>query len=153
MVLLSRFFVLRNFSITSNFLSHLLSCSLSYFLFPHPITNFTMYLPGNPLSSFCSSLICSCYLTSLFFFPYFLSNSSTSSFVFPRFSLPFHVSASAMNSFYCTKNLSFYKKPEGWPEWSLCPNSRLWYQKNSIEFPLNCYCYLYILCLVCAPYD
>ena len=38
---------------------------------------------------------------------YSLPNSSTTSFVFPRFSISSQVSDSAVNSFHCTKYLSF----------------------------------------------
>ena len=76
-------------------------------MFFHSSTILAMYFPGSPLSNSFASLICSYCRTFLASSPYSLSNSSTSSFVFPRFLLPSHVSNSATYPFHCTKNLSF----------------------------------------------
>ena len=66
-----------------------------------------MYLPGSSLLNILLSLATSyCLTSSSSFLQYFLSNSSTNSIIFFRFSLLFHVSFSAVQSFHCTKYLS-----------------------------------------------
>ena len=88
------------------FLSNLPQYSLLYFLSDHPNNFFAINLPGNsPLSNIPFSL--SCQFTSSMSCQYSLSNSSIASFAFPRFSLPFQVSDSAVNPFHHTRYLSF----------------------------------------------
>ena len=62
---------------------------------------------GNSWLNSFSSSSSSCHLSSSVSFPYSLSNSSTSSFAFPKFTLFSHVSSSAVYPFYHTKNFSF----------------------------------------------
>jgi len=75
------------------------------FLSDHPNNFLAINLPDNYL--FLN-------VSSLFYFPIFsmsllysFLNSSIASFVLSRFSFPFHIFDSAMNSFYCTKYLFF----------------------------------------------
>ena len=88
------------------FLSNLAQYSLSYFLSDYPNNFFTINLPGNsPLLKVPFSL--SCFLTSSICLLYSFSNSSITSFAFPRFSFPFQVSGSIINPFHHTRYLSF----------------------------------------------
>ena len=88
------------------FSSHLFSLSLLYLLFSQPYSNFVVNSLGNSrLNSFSSS--CSCHLSSSTSSPYILSNSSTNSFAFSKFSLLFQVSSSTIYLFYLTRNFSF----------------------------------------------
>ena len=89
------------------FLSSLLQYSLLYFLSIYPNSFLTINLPGNfPLANIplFSSLSCLC-ISSISLL-YSISNSSTISLAFPKFSSPSHISNSTMNLFYCTKYLS-----------------------------------------------
>ena len=88
------------------FLSNLTQYSLSYFLSDYPNNFLAVNLPGNsPLlkvPSFLSYLLM--FSMSLL---YSLSNSSITSFAFPKFSFPSQVSDSTVNPFHCTRYLSF----------------------------------------------
>ena len=88
------------------FYSNLPQYSSSYLLSDHPNNFFTVNLPGSSfLLNILSSL--SCFLTSFISHQYFFSNSSTTSFAFPKFSFSSQVSDSAVNPFNFTKYLSF----------------------------------------------
>ena len=84
------------------FSSHLFSCSFLYFLFSYPRTSFAMYFLGSSLLNSPFSSICSCCLTSSASSPYSFSNSSTSSFTFPKFFLLSHMSVFTIYPFYHT---------------------------------------------------
>ena len=96
-------FLFHHCQFSSNFFQY----SCSYFFSPHPYNNFAVYFPGNPLlyMFFSSSLSCR-RVSSSSSLPYSLSNSSTNSLVFLRFSLLSQVSSSAVHPFYCTRYLS-----------------------------------------------
>ena len=104
LVSLSLFFYL--FQFLSNFLRY----SFLNFLSSYPDNNFTVYFSGNSLLLNSSTLgfnftlylysTLSCLLTSTANLP---SNSSTSSFIFSKFSSFFQVSLSIINPFHCTK--------------------------------------------------
>ena len=80
---------------------------LLYLLSNYPNSFFTVNLPGNsPLLNISSS--CSYLLMSFMFYQYSFSNSSTTSFAFPKFSFLSQVFDSAVNPFYLTKYLSFF---------------------------------------------
>ena len=88
------------------FPSNLPQYSLLYCLFDHPNSFFTVNYPGSsPLLNIPSSLFC--HLTSSMFYWYFFLNSSTTPFIFSKFFIPFQVSDSIINLFYCTRYLSF----------------------------------------------
>ena len=88
------------------FLSSLLQYSWSYLLSDHPNNFLAVNLPGNSsLLNIPSS--CFCLITSSISCRYSFSNSSITSFVFFKFSLPSKVSDSAVNPFQCTRYLSF----------------------------------------------
>ena len=88
------------------FLSNLVQYSSLYLLSVHLYNFFAVNFSSKssllniPFSLFCFQIFSmSCW--------YSLPNSSTTSFVFPRFSISSQVSDSAVNSFHCTKYLSF----------------------------------------------
>ena len=88
------------------FLSNLAQYSSSYLLSNHPNSFLAVNLPGNsPLRNVPSSFFY--LLTSSMSLLCSFSYSLTASFAFSRFSLPSHVSDSAMNPFHCTRYLSF----------------------------------------------
>ena len=88
------------------FLSNLAQYSLSYLFSDHPNNFFAVNHPGSsPLLNVPSSF--SCCLISSISHRYSFSYSSTASFAFSRFSLPFQVSDSAVNPFHHTRYLSF----------------------------------------------
>ena len=88
------------------FLSSLPQYSSLYLLSDHLNNFLAVNLPGSsPLSNVPSSL--SCWFTSSMSYWYSFSNSLIASFAFPRFSLSFQVSDSAVNPFYLTRYLSF----------------------------------------------
>ena len=88
------------------FLSNLAQYSLSYLFSDHPNNFFAVNHPGSsPLLNVPSSF--SCCLISSISHRYSFSYSSTASFAFSRFSLPFQVSDSAVNPFHRTRYLSF----------------------------------------------
>ena len=88
------------------FLSNLAQYSLLYLLSDQPNSFLAVNFPGS--SSFLNILsFLFCLLTSSISCQYSFLNSSTTSFVFSRFSIPFQVSDSAVNPFHCTKYLSF----------------------------------------------
>ena len=88
------------------FLSNLPQYSLSYLLSNHLNSFFVVNYPGS------SSLLnifffLSCHLTSSISYWYSFSNFLTTPFAFSKFSIPSQVSDSTVNSFYCTRYLSF----------------------------------------------
>ena len=88
------------------FLSSFPQYSLSYCLSDHPNSLFAINHSGSsPLLKVSFSLSC-CLISSMSCWYSFLY-SLTVSFVFSRFFLPSQVSDSAVNSFHCTKYLSF----------------------------------------------
>ena len=88
------------------FLSNLLQYSWLYLLSDYPNSFLAVNLPGNsPLLNIPS--LCSCYATSSISLWYSFSNSSITSCVFFKFSLPSYVFDSTVNPFQCTKYLSF----------------------------------------------
>ena len=90
------------------FFSSLPQYSLLYLLSVHPHSFLVVNLPSNSsLASIPLFSSLSCFCISFIFLLYSLSNSSTTSLAFSKFSSPFHVSKSAMNPFYHTKYLSF----------------------------------------------
>ena len=89
------------------FSSHFLFLCLLYSLFDHPYSIFAVNLPESSLENSFLLFSSFCCLTSSASFLYSLSNSSTSFFVFFRFSLLSQVSSSAVYLFYCTKNFFF----------------------------------------------
>ena len=98
----NQFFLLQHLQ----FLSNLAQYSSSYLLSVYPYNFLTTNLPSNsPLLNVPFSL--SCLLTSFISLLYSFSNSSTASFVFPRFSFPFQVSDSIVNPFHHTRYLFF----------------------------------------------
>ena len=107
MALLFKFSHPKEFFYCLQFSFHFLSLCLSYSLLDHLYSIFTINFPGSSLENSFSLSFSSCHLTSLASFLYFLSNSSTSSFIFFRFSLLSQVSPSTVYLFYYTKNFSF----------------------------------------------
>ena len=98
----NQFFLLQHLQ----FLSNLAQYSSSYLLSVYPYNFLTTNLPSNsPLLNVPFSL--SCLLISFISLLYSFSNSSTVSFVFPRFSFPFQVSDSIVNPFHHTRYLFF----------------------------------------------
>ena len=90
------------------FCSILLQYSLSYLLLLYPNKALAIYLPGSsPLSYIPLSFTFSCCLISSISFLYYFLKSLNAFFAFTKFSLPSHVSASAINPFHHTKNFSF----------------------------------------------
>ena len=88
------------------FLSNLAQYSLSYFLSDYPNNFLVVNLPGNsPLLNVSFSFFY--LLISSMSLLYSFSNSSITSFAFPRFSFPSQVSDSTINPFYCTRYLFF----------------------------------------------
>ena len=88
------------------FLSNLAQYFLLYLLSNHSNNFLTVNLSGNsPLLNVLSS--CSCLQTSSMSCQYSFSNSSTASFVFPKFSIPSQVLDSAVNPFHHTRYLFF----------------------------------------------
>ena len=72
-------------------------------LSPYTYSNFAVNSLGNSLLNSFSSSPSSYHLSS----PYFLSNSSTNSFVFSKFFLFSQVSSSTVYPFHLTRNFSF----------------------------------------------
>ena len=107
MALLFKFPHPKEFFHCLQFSFHLLFLYLSYSLLDHLYSIFTINLPRSSLENSFSLSSFSCHLTSLASSLYFLSNSSTSSFIFFRFSLLSQVSPSTVYLFYYTKNFSF----------------------------------------------
>ena len=83
------------------------SLCLLYSLFNHLHNTLAVNLPGSSLENSFLLSSSSYHLTSSVFSLYFLSNSSTSSFIFPKFSLLSQVSLSTVYPFHHTKNFSF----------------------------------------------
>ena len=88
-------------------LIHLLSLSFLYLFLPHPYSSLAINSLGNSRQNSFSSSSSSCHLSSSASSLYSLSNSSTSFFVFPRFSLFSYISFSTVYPFHHTKNLTF----------------------------------------------
>ena len=103
----SSFLIPRNFSIVSSFPFIFFSLCLSYSLFDYLHSIFAVNLPGSSLENSFLLFSSSCYLISSASFLYSLSNSSTNSFIFFRFSLLSQVSSSTIYLFSCTKNFFF----------------------------------------------
>ena len=88
------------------FLSNLVQYSLSYLLCDQPNSFLAVnHSSSSPLLNILSFFFC--LLMSSISHQYSFLNSSTAYFAFSRFSIPFQVSDSAVNPFYCTRYLSF----------------------------------------------
>ena len=88
------------------FFFSLVQYSLLYLLSNYPNNFLAINLSGSSPLLKVSSFF-SCLLTFSMSLLYSFLNSSTASFAFSRFYFPFQVSDSVVNSFHCTKYLSF----------------------------------------------